>query len=418
MDSINRTTEPSDDTRLKGPRRSMPWGSTLVPLFVAGAFLFGLFLGRESVAQPILPPEGVIGTEIGRPGDVDASILWDVWQRVEAKYVDKEEIDRQKLLYGAAEGIVRALGDPYSVFLPPQEAKRFEDDVRGAFDGIGAEIGIRKETLTIIAPIEGSPAQRAGLLAGDKVLKIDDETTADLTLDEAVNLIRGPRGTEVTLAILREGSDESREVKIKRDVIKIPVISWELKEGDVAWIKMHHFTESLTPEFHRVTREIRDRRPKGIVLDLRNNPGGFLEVSVDIAGAFLGLDQLVVVEAFGDGRRQEYRTSGSQAFKETPLVVLINGGSASAAEILAGALRDQRGTQLVGEQSYGKGSVQELETLRGGASLKITVAKWVTPAGVVLSDGGLEPDVVIERTSEDFEANRDPQLDKAIELLR
>lgn len=408
------------------------WSVAVTLFSVFGAFALGIYLGNRESPQNAIPPAGVIGGDVGRPSDVDASILWDVWRRVESKYVDRENINRQKLIYGAAEGIVRALGDPYSVFLPPEEAKQFEEDVRGAFEGIGAEIGIRKDVLTVIAPLEGSPAKTAGLASGDKILEINDESTLDMTVEAAVSRIRGPKGTEVRLTIVRAGRENTTEVVIRRDIIKIPVLAVETKtagksvpggsfpvtQDKIAVIKFFHFTETLPSEFRRAVRKLDAKKIKGIVLDVRNNPGGFLEVAADMSGWFLDSGAVVAVEDFGDGRKEEYRTSGPATFKDTPLVVLINKGSASAAEIVAGALRDQRSVKLIGEQSYGKGSVQDLETLRNGASIKVTVAKWVTPKGTVLEKAGLDPDVKVEQTPEDVAAGRDPQLDRALELLK
>lgn len=408
------------------------WGAVATLGAVLGAFALGIYLGRGDALRDIEPPAGVTGAEIGRPNDVDASILWDVWRRVESKYVGRATIDRQKLVYGAAEGIVRALGDPYSVFLSPEEAKQFEQDVRGAFEGIGAEIGIRKDILTVIAPLEGSPAKAAGLLAGDKILKIDDQSTLDMTVETAVSHIRGPKGTEVRLTVAHEDAESTKEIIIRREIIKIPVLAVETKsaasggsgegvsvtQDKIAILKLFHFTETLPDDFRRAARQLDPKKTKGIVLDLRNNPGGFLEVARDMSGWFLDQGLVVAVEDFGDGRKEEYRTSGPGTFKDIPLVVLMNKGSASAAEIMAGALRDQRGIKLVGEQSFGKGSVQDLETLRNGASLKVTVAKWVTPNGTVLEKSGLDPDVEVEQNAEDAAAGRDPQMDKALELLR
>lgn len=408
------------------------WSVAATLIAVLGAFALGIYLGHGETIRNATPPAGLTGAEVGRPNDVDASILWDVWRRVETKYVGRATIDRQKLVYGAAEGIVRALGDPYSVFLPPDEAKQFEQDVRGAFEGIGAEIGIRKDVLTVIAPLEGSPAKKAGLLAGDKIFKIDDKSTLDMTVEAAVARIRGQQGTEVHLTITHENSENTTEISIRREVIKIPVLAVETKsakkdapengfpvtQDKIAIIKLFHFTETLPAEFRQAARQLDPKKTKGIVLDLRNNPGGFLEVAADMSGWFLRPGLVVAVEDFGDGRKEEYRTSGPATFKDIPLVVLMNKGSASAAEIMAGALRDQRGVKLVGEQSYGKGSVQDLETLRNGASLKVTVAKWVTPKGTVLEKSGLNPDVKAEQTPEDVSGGRDPQLDKALGLLR
>jgi carboxyl-terminal processing protease len=391
-----------------------------IPIYItilAVIFTFGFFAGQ--VSQPSIEKvEGLANKQIGQPTDVDFSLFWDAWHIIEKKYVDRANLDRQKMVYGAISGLLDSLGDPHSVFLPPKESKRFQDDISGSFSGIGAEVGIRKDILTVISPLEGSPAQRAGLLAGDKIIKVDNTLTADLTLDEAVNLIRGEKGTEVVLLIARDGMEETKEIKIIRDIIQIPIIDWEIKKGNIAYIRLFHFTETSPGEFRKAIKEILKQNPKGIILDLRNNPGGFLEVAVDITSWFLPKGELVVSEIFGDRTKDEYRSKGYSALENIPTVVLINQGSASASEIVAGALRDIRGITIVGETSFGKGSVQQLEKMRGGSSVKITVAKWLTPSGTSINDEGIVPDIEVKMTSEDIDVMRDPQLDKALELLK
>lgn len=371
-------------------------------------FVSGVFVGRSLVECKICQPE-----------EIDFSLFWEAYHELQDKFPDKEKIDVQKIIYGAISGMVKSLEDPYTVFLPPEKTKRFQEDVKGVFEGVGLEIGIRKEELTVISPLEGTPAQRAGIRAGDKIIKINDKFTQDLTIEEAVDLIRGPRGTEVTLTVLRKDWESSKEIKIIREVIEIPSVKWELKEGNIAYLKLYHFTENAQFGFRDAAIEILNSPGEKIILDLRNNPGGYLEVAQDIAGWFLERGKVVVIEDFGEGKeKKEYKTKGTGRFADYPIVILINEGSASASEILAGALRDNRNILLVGEKSFGKGSVQELIDLRAGSSLKITVANWLTPHGNLISEIGLEPDIKVEMTEKDFEENRDPQLDKAIEIMK
>jgi carboxyl-terminal processing protease len=383
-----------------------------------GVFLLGAVSGIYwwKLQQPI-PIEGVINQQSGQPEGVDFSLFWDVWKVVQQKH--PKELPYQEMVYGAIKGMLKSLDDPYTIFLEPQEAKRFQEDyVEGQFEGVGLEIGIRKQQLQVISPLENTPAQRAGLRAGDKILKIGDKETFDMTLEEAVNLIRGPKGTEVKLTVLRADWEEPKEFTITRDVIQIPTLSWEMKDGDIAYIRLYQFSQRARSDFAIAAQEIQKSGARGIILDLRNNPGGFLEVAQDIAGWFLERGQLVTIEKFAGGKETRYLARGPASLVKYPVVVIINQGSASASEILAGALRDNRGVLLVGEKSFGKGSVQELENLRGGSALKITVANWLTPKGNLITDVGLEPDHKVEMKDEDFQAGRDTQLDKAIEILR
>jgi len=379
-------------------------------------FGLGYFLGGSN--QPSIGEvEGLVNKEPGQDIGIDFSLFWDAWRVIEKDYVNRGDLNRQNMIYGAITGLLDSLDDPYSVFMEPENSKKFLDDIKGSFEGIGAEIGMRKGILTVISPLEGNPAQKAGLRAGDKILKVDDTLTADLTLDEAVNLIRGEKGVEVILLVARDDWDEAKEINIIRDIIQIPIIKWEMKDNNIAYVQFYHFTENSANQFENTIKEIFNAGAQGLILDVRNNPGGYLDVAVDIASWFLPKRELVVTEDYGDGNKNEHLSKGYQTLEDMPTVVLINQGSASASEILAGALRDIRGIQLVGQKSFGKGSVQQLEKMRGGSSIKITVAKWLTPSGISIAEEGIMPDFEIEITNEDFEEMRDPQLNKALELL-
>jgi len=372
------------------------------------SFGLGFLAGKFSVVCKICPPE-----------EIDFSLFWEVWKILGERFYEPQKIDIQKMIYGAISGMVKSLGDPYTVFFNPEEAKKFTEEIKGAFEGIGAEIGIKKGQLLIIAPLEGTPAKAAGLLPGDKILKIDERDTEDLTVDEAVSLIRGPKGTEVSLTIFREGWEKQKEIKIVRAVIKIPSIDWELKstpEGEkVAYLKLYQFFETASLDFRKVAIEILNSPAKKIILDLRNNSGGLLNVAEDIAGWFLKRGEIIVIV---EGKEREVdRADGNEGLFDYPIVVLINRGTASGAEILAAALRDNRGIKLIGETSFGKGLVQEAEELGDGSLLKITIAKWLTPKGQLITDLGLEPDIKVEMTEKDYEEGKDPQLEKAIEVI-
>ncbi|TSC75698.1 MAG: hypothetical protein G01um101430_192 [Parcubacteria group bacterium Gr01-1014_30] len=394
-------------------------------LLIGGAFGIGTLVGYSSGQAQCL---------VCKPEALDFSLFWEAYHKLQENFVNGEKLDSKTIIYGAISGMVEALGDPYTVFFPPEDAKRFEEDVKGIFEGVGMEIGIKGGQLQVIAPLEGTPAQRAGLRAGDKIIKVDTAETAGLTIDEAINIIRGPRGTKVVLTIFRQEWGESREVTVERALIQIPSLTWEMlaedksssrpskegseKEGNVAYLKLYHFSEQAAYDFRVAAVEILGSGASKIVLDLRNNPGGFLEVAQDIGGWFLPKGQVVAIEDFGESEKVEFSSKGPGSLARWPIVVLINEGSASASEILAGALRDNRGVLLIGKKSFGKGSVQGIEKLRDGSSLKITVARWLTPKGTVLTDQGLEPDIKVEMTDEDYEKELDPQLQRALEIIK
>lgn len=377
-------------------------------VIVFALFGVGFLVGRNTVVCKFCPPE-----------DLDFSLFWEAWHKIQQEYVNPGDIDIQELIYGAISGMVESIGDPYTIFFDPGDTKRFLEDVGGSFEGIGAEIGIREGQLQIIAPLEGTPAQSVGLRPGDKIIKIDGVSTVDITIEEAVTLIRGAKGTEVILTIMRDEWNSSEDFTIKRAVIEVPSLKWELKEENIAYIKLYHFSGKIDQDFKEIANEILKGPAEKIILDLRSNPGGYLESAQDIAGWFLEKGQVVVIEDFGEKREQEvYKAKGNSKFSDYPLVILINQGSASASEILASALRDNRGIKMIGETSFGKGSVQKLESLRDGSSLKITIANWLTPNGDLITDKGLEPDIKVEMTEEDYEQERDPQLNKAIEIIK
>ena len=376
---------------------------------IAAIFGAGFFIGKAQVVCPVCKPE-----------NIDFSLFWDAYNKLNENYINPGEIEDQKVIYGAISGMAESLGDPYTDFFDPKKAKMFEQELLGSFEGIGVEVGMKKGQLTVIAPLKGTPGEKAGLKAGDQIIKINGESAADMSIDEAVNMIRGRRGTEVTITVFRDGWTDIKDFKIIRDVIKIHSVEWELKEGNIAYIRIYQFGQPLISDFKKIARQIVGSPAKKIILDLRGNPGGYLESAEEFTGWFLKSGQVVTLEDFGEGKeKKEYKAQGNAQFSEYPTVVLIDNGSASAAEILAGALRDQRNIKLVGEKSFGKGSVQKLVELMDGKSfLKITIAKWLTPKGISISDSGLEPDVKIEISDKDKEADKDSQLDKALEIIK
>lgn len=391
---------------------------TVIVLFIF-TFGAGIFYGQKQVSLPAAGKQSfeIINKDVGAPRDLDFSLFWDTWQLIKEKYADTAKIDEQKMFYGAIGGMVESLDDPYTIFMDPSETKKFDEELNGVFDGIGAEIGVKKNIITIIAPLPNSPAEKAGLKAGDKIYKINETVTIDLSLNEAVSLIRGPKGTTVALTIIRDNETESREIKIVRNTIVIK--SAELKfentdKGKIAILKISRFGEDTFSNVKTFAKEILMQNAKGIVLDLRNNPGGFLDSSVDIAGIFLPAGKIVTIEKFSNDNKKDYLTAGKNELGKIPLVILTNGGSASASEILAGTLRDNRQIKIIGEKTFGKGSVQEVQPLKDNSTLKITIAEWLTPSGKNINKEGISPDIIVELKPEDFEAEKDPQMDAAL----
>ena len=350
---------------------------------------------------------------------VDFSTFWQTWNAVKDNFVNADQLDKQKLIYGATSGLVDALDDPHSIFFTPEEAQIFEENLSGTFEGVGMEIGIKENQLVIISPLDNTPAQKAGLLPGDRIIKIDEQLTQSLNLEQCVQFIRGPKETTVTLTVSRENSFQEKEFMLTRAKIEIPTIKWEFEEPDIAYLKIYHFYGNTTQEFNHSSLDILSHPSiKKIVLDLRNNPGGYLNTAKDIAGWFLEPGQVVAIEQFSADNNNTITAQGNGKLANYPIVVLINQGSASAAEILAGALRDNREIKLIGEKSFGKGSVQEPINLEDSSMLKLTIAKWLTPNETSIDNTGLIPDIKVEMSEEDYQNDRDPQLDKAIEIIK
>lgn len=375
-------------------------------IFIFIIFYSGFYFGKLHCR--VCPPE-----------NVDFSLFWEAYYKLKEKFIDAEKLDPKSIIYGAISGMVKSLGDPYTTFFTPEETEKFEEEVKGVFEGVGMEIGIKNGKLTVIAPLEGTPAKRAGIRAGDQILKIGEKSTEEMTTEEAVSLIRGPKGTKVKLTIFRKDWEEPKEIELVREVIKIPTLSFELKEDNIAYIKIHQFfSERTGPDFAKAANQILNSPAKKIILDLRDNPGGALDQVIEVAGWFLEKGEVVAIEETKEGKREPFKSPGPGRFSTYPIVVLINQGSASGAEILSGALRDNKEIKLIGENSFGKGSVQQPFNLSDNSTLKITIAKWLTPKGNSISEVGLTPDVFVKMTEEDFEKGLDPQLEKAVEILK
>jgi len=348
--------------------------------------------------------------------NIDFGLYWDVWDAMKELYVDKDQISDKQLFYGSLKGLVNSLEDPYSEFMDPQLTKEFEEDMSGSFEGIGAEIGIRDGILTVIAPLEGTPAQKAGLMSGDKILEINGESTKDMNIDQAVSKIRGPKGTEVVLNIFRTGLEDFKDINIIRDTIVIKSVSLEILDNNIFLIKINAFNDDTEYLFSDFAKQAFDNKAKGVILDLRNNPGGYLETSVNVLGEWIN-GEVALAERFTDGHEMEYIAKGNNYLKDIPTVVLINYGSASASEIVSGALQDYGKAKIIGEKSYGKGSVQMVKNIKDGFSLKITIAKWLTPKGQDINKEGIKPDEEVKLSLEDFENDIDNQLNRALEIL-
>jgi carboxyl-terminal processing protease len=412
----------NEPTPSSGRSSYLRWiiGIAVIVIAVAGSFKWGMNVGAKGGGGRLAPiqsqetytPEVTKGEQ---PTEVDYDLLWKAIEVLGQKYVNKP-VDQQKILYGAVRGAVAAAGDPYTEFFDPSDLNEFKTDLNGKFDGIGAVVGKRDSNIVIIAPIEGSPADRAGLRAKDIILAINGESTVDWPVDKAVSKIRGQKGTEVTLSIFREGGAKPFDVKIIRDTIEVKSVKWEVKTvagKKIGVITMTRFGDDTKKLFDQAVQDLQKEKVQGLILDLRNNPGGYLETSVDIASNWLAKNQVVVTES-GVEKTTPYNSLGYDRLSNLKTIVLINGGSASASEILAGALHDHKKATLLGEKSFGKGSVQELVDLPGGSALKVTIAKWITPGGVHLDHDGIKPDIEVKISDEDIKNEKDPQMDRAL----
>ncbi len=396
-------------------------GVTLAILLSSAAFVSGIEIGK-GMPNEVSLEAGLFSflSPSAKPDqDADLKEFWRVWNILENKFVSSSERpDKTTRIQGAIAGLVESYGDPYTVFMPPADAAYFAEDISGNFSGVGMEVGMRNSVITIISPLPDSPAEKAGIQSGDIITKIDDQTTEKMLVDQAVKLIRGDRGTEVTLTIYRQSTSEFLEKKITRDTINIPTIEIE-KEGDVFIIRLFSFNALAESKMREAILEFKNSNYEKLILDLRGNPGGYLESAVNIAGYFMPQGKVVVRESFGDDKEQVYRTSTVQIVNIDPdnFVVLIDGGSASASEILAGALSEHGAATTIGDNTFGKGSVQELVSLPDSSALKVTIARWLTPEGVSFSEGGLEPKIKVIRTPEELAKGKDSQQESAIKWL-
>ena len=344
---------------------------------------------------------------------LDTSSLQETYQKLDKKYDGK--LNESKLIQGASRGLVEAADDPYTVYFDRKEAKEFSASLDGKFSGIGAEIGKKDSKLVVISPLDDSPAKRAGLLANDVIARVNDEDTSNWSIDKAVSKIKGKAGTSVKLTIVRV--DEVKEISITRAVIDNPSVKTEVK-GDIGVIRISRFGEDTASLMRRAANDFKDQKVGGVVVDVRGNGGGYLSSAQEVASLWLQRGQVVVSERSSDNKINEtHRASGEATFKDLPTVVLIDGGSASASEILAGALQDHGVAKLVGQKSFGKGSVQQVIDLSGGAKLKVTIARWFTPNGKSINKKGITPDIKVEVGKNDDGLDKDAQLKKALKLL-
>lgn len=384
----------------------------LVALFV------GLYIGSNRNLTVTDSGTNSIPADIA--AEADFTDFWEAWRLIEERHPDGTEVTSDEKVWAATSGLVDSLGDPYSVFLPPEDTESLNIDLKGEFSGVGMEVGKRDDILTVISPLKDSPAERAGIMAGDKILQIDETVATGLDVDSAVKLIRGKEGTSVKLVVAREGTDGTKEISIVREVIKLPVMESEYLEKDgIFVISFYNFGENSSEEFEKAITKFEESGSKKLLIDLRNNPGGYLSAAVNITSWFLPAGEVIVSEESKiESENKVYKSRGHYLSGDYKVVILVNEGSASASEIMAGALQEHNKATLVGTQTYGKGSVQELIPMGNKTSLKLTIAKWITPKGVSISKQGLKPDVEVKLDLEKLaKDNYDTQLEEAKKIL-
>jgi len=409
------------------PVKIRPWYKRTIKIYgwvlvVILAFVLGLGIGQinqhtDTEQDSIVTRASDELADLFNKSGVDTDLFKEVWLKIHQDYYGRNNISDSDLFYGALSGMVAALGDPHTLFFDPKTSKEFNQELSGVFYGIGAEIGRRDGLLVIIAPLADTPADKAGLKPGDKILAIDGKDATEYSVDKAISSIRGEKNTRVTLTILAVSDNKTRDVVLIREKISVPSVTYKL-ENNLAIIKLSSFNDDTAEQFAKIVNKLLVDNPSGIVLDLRNNPGGYLETAVQITSYWLEPKQVIVREEFADkSKDQSHSAVTKPSLAKFKTIILVNEGSASASEILAGALKDYNKAQLVGKKTYGKGSVQSLFPLSSDSSVKITVAKWLTPKGTTIDVTGINPDFEVDYTEEDFKAGLDPQLDKAKELL-
>jgi carboxyl-terminal processing protease len=369
----------------------------------------------EAEPEPDVEPTPVPTIEIPPETGTTFDLFWEAWDLIQQDYYGELPTE-EEMTYGAIRGALNTLDDPFTGFIEPEIAAINREDFSGSFEGIGAYVTMRDDRLVIVNTFEGQPAEQAGLRRGDIVLQVDDTPIENMSIYEAIALIRGPAGTQVRLTVLRE-AEEPFEVEITRASIDIPAVELEMREDGIAYVRLFEFGSDASVKLADALEEVLGQNPEGLILDLRGNPGGFLKEAILTAGLFLPEGEEVLIERLKDGTKRTSETSGAPVAPGIEMVVLVDGGSASASEIVAGALQDYDRAVLVGEQTFGKGSVQLLHELSNGAELRVTIARFFTPNDRAIHGEGLEPDIEVELTQEDLEADLDPQLDRAIEYL-
>ena len=393
--------------------------AALAVIVAVGAFSVGYLTralhAEESLATPTTPPPQIMVTDEDVPEKFD--VFWEAWAFIEKEFYG-ELPDDQDRVYGAIRGMVNAYGDENTAFIEPDRAAIFREDVSGSFEGIGAAVRMDDMGRLVIAePFAGRPAAEAGILRGDVVLKVDGVSLQGMSLYEAIGLIRGPAGTTVVLTVFRDGVDEPFDVSVERARIEIEVVESERLEGDIGYVRLTEFSRGATGKMAEAIKDLdAEGALEGLILDLRDNPGGLLDESIYVSSQFIE-EGVITIEKLKADEEQVFEAQVGGVAPDVPLVVLVNRGSASASEIVAGAIQESGRGTVLGEQTFGKGTVQIPHTLRDGSELRVTIAEWLTPSGKQISGEGIVPDVYVERTQEDFVEGRDPQLDRAIEFL-
>ncbi|MDP2624896.1 MAG: S41 family peptidase [Candidatus Peregrinibacteria bacterium] len=406
-------------------KHSSTSGATLLLMVVLGGFIgwqSALYTVKDQLEDALEATDTTADNAETEAlmGSLDLELFWEVYSMLEGDYVDDTLLDNEAQLYGAIKGLVDSFDDPYTVFMTPEESSDFQDSLEGTLQGIGAELTMQDGELTVIAPLKGSPAEEKGLKPGDVIYMIDEEFVSDLTLFEAIMSIRGEEGTTVKLTLIRDGETEPLILEIERAVIEVPSVELEYYGDDeqIAYISIYQFTDSTEIEFDEAVQDILLNDVEGMILDLRYNGGGFLEVSVDILSDFIEGKEVAVITKHRDEADNEiFYTNESARLADIPMVVLVNEGSASASEIVAGAIQDYERGLIMGIETFGKGSVQIVQTLEDRSSLRMTIAKWYTPNDRSIDDVGITPDTIVEISDEDYENDIDTQLDAAIEYL-
>ena len=398
-----------------------------IAIFIALILVGGAFLGGYALSQWMLARQAArnaVPITLNGNGDTpdefkqDMPVFWEAWKLVNENFY-VQPIDREKMTYGAIGGMVDALGDVHTAFVDPKRAEYLRTQLQGSFEGIGATVEMVNGRLTVVAPIKGAPAEKAGLQAGDIILQVDDTPIVNMDVSEAIALIRGPKGTQVRLKVQR-GSNPMMDLTITRNTIQVPEVTSEMLEDDtIAYIQLADFGDKAKPEMRQALSELLAKNPKALIFDLRGNPGGYLNTAIEVASEFIAQDQVVLVEKFKNGDKKLYKSSGGGLATKIPMVLLVNEGSASASEILAAALRDYKRATIIGQKTFGKGSVQTVHELSDNSQLRVTIANFYSPQENVINHVGVIPDIEVPDPT-DYERSKsiDPQLQKAIDMIK